>query len=384
MPAQRRQSQVQAQTVQDIMRSSRSMQERLNFVISSIQGTSGSNRAREQLIAQKAQEGLVAMRAREKEYWHYVKKMKDEIEPNFKLPADAYVGTEPVQDKINRQVRAAQEKMAQTTKEYETWLAKNAEEHEERVKEKLQAKLVADKEYGAAREGAGRQRAIKLKQAKKKSKDTEDKYWQWLEEAKADVARRTSYPQQSTSAKSVDAYVQEKLAAAIPEQQARDAEYAEWLKAVSKPKFTLPYIKVDSVQERDRKIGEVAKRKAAVLAKTGAEYNKWVSDRKVEHEERLQEKVQAKFAADADFQRQREEDAAMLSGKFADAERMREEVAERSRNEVAAMYKKVKRRPLMIHENYLPAALQKRAAPRRLMAAMAQTQSLPALRVPQY
>eukprot|EP00933_Yihiella_yeosuensis_P044302 TRINITY_DN39398_c0_g1_i1.p1 TRINITY_DN39398_c0_g1~~TRINITY_DN39398_c0_g1_i1.p1 ORF type:complete len:370 (+),score=104.61 TRINITY_DN39398_c0_g1_i1:74-1183(+) len=310
-------------------------------------------RDREAFIHERKQNKFKEFKENHKKYHEWLRDMKQRIQPSFKLPEDQYKGKKSADDEIMEKVDKAQRQMQDGDAAYKVWLEGLRQKQEERIAEQLEERKAELAAFEKDREERGAEVDKKRREEADERRAASGKYWKWLAGTKEMIDGRPSkIPDVKSMGPSVDEIVAKKRAALTKEMDEMHQEYHQWLASVSKPKFELPSMKVNSKAERDAIINAQAKKGIEKMDAQAAEYNKWVKEMQAQHQERIMEKVREKLRADREFDRKQEEAEALLEEKMAKAKEEADKVAADTKKAIKELQDRVKSRPLLIEQAY--------------------------------
>jgi len=310
---------------------------------------------RDEHINKKVQEGAEKLRITESEYWASLRKMKSEVGPHWKMPADSLVGKRPVEEEMMEKVEKAHRSMAEKAAEYKTWLKEKEKQREEDLSLKLQERQKELKDFKQRKQDAQMGREADLAGDREMKAQQAGRYWTWLATTKNTIAQRetTCAPFVTLSGtKSAGELTHEKKAELAQDVEEREREYKMWLESIKKSKNIVPLIKCNSTQERDALIHEKAKKANQKLNEEAVVYKKWVKEMEQQHHERNMVKVREKLAADQVFDSERGAAKDSLREKMLQAKQREEAIAAESNRELREMYERVQRKPLMVEAAY--------------------------------
>lgn len=303
-------------------------------------------------IKERMNRGIEARKEREQQYWDWQKDVKKKAEVSFNRD-DLMKNHDPekqVQDNVDKAVAKTKELDAA----YQLWLEEIKVKHEERMRQQVKDKLVADGEFAGEQEKAKAKFAEQRQQAKTKSREVANGYWAWLETTKGKIAARpcSAPPPKASEVESVDSMVKRRRAEMTKKDKAMKADYGAWLESVKKPKFTLPPLAGNTVADRNALIDAAAKKGVEGLSAKTNEYKQWVAEMKDKHHQRMVENVKIKLNADKEFDKAAAGRAAALDEQMEEAKRKRDEVAAQSAQFLAEMAKRVQKKPLLVEDAY--------------------------------
>lgn len=324
--------------------------QRLQNTLSYYQGI----RNHDELIQKKVQENCQKLRATESEYWSNIQRMKSQVTARWKMPDDAYVGKQTAEEEIKEKAAKAQKSMAETAANYKNWV----KEMEQRREAQLAANMVERRkelrELAAKKGQADMARKKALLEEQEKQCKAAGMYWTWLYDTKDKINNREPIiPLRPVrGAKSVEEMTQAKKAEMEQEMSQRQKEYNEWIASIQKAKHKTPFMKCNSVEERDALIHEQARQGVAKLNQAAAEYKKWTKEMEEKHEQRKLEKLKEKQESDRQFEAQQAASKEAIRQKYAEAKRKRQDIAKESQKQLHDMYERVQERPLLVEQAY--------------------------------
>merc|ERR1719183_867808 len=164
-------------------------------------------------------------------------------------------------------------------------------------------------------------------------------YYEFLSSL-ASVAKRPSSapPARSSGVESAASMAQQKRQEMVRIQKTMNAEYHEWLRDVSVPKFKLPTSFTDHEMRNRQAMAQKERVKQAM--ETQAAYFKEVEQMKRTHHARIMGMVEERLNADKRFNEAHEKAAVGLAAQRQEERRRRNEIAARSRQELKDMYKR--------------------------------------------
>eukprot|EP00442_Polarella_glacialis_P047646 CAMPEP_0115085360 /NCGR_PEP_ID=MMETSP0227-20121206/21880_1 /TAXON_ID=89957 /ORGANISM="Polarella glacialis, Strain CCMP 1383" /LENGTH=350 /DNA_ID=CAMNT_0002474485 /DNA_START=170 /DNA_END=1222 /DNA_ORIENTATION=+ len=308
----------------------------------------------EALTTTKVQKGVQKIREGSAEYFAWRNKMQADVQPTFKLPPDAYAGKTTAESEIRDKVEKAQNVMRDKDGEYQSYLEQLAVKQKERLQEKLQVRRDELSKFESERMARDQAREDTKKDSEKTAGGQAKAYWKWLEETKNVVAARPGCapPPPKNMKRAQEEELARKRADMSKKIGDQVAEYSKWVTSVSKPKFEMPDQKVNSPEDRDRIVKEKAKKGVEQLNVSTADYKKWLAEMDLKHRELMKERLQKKAEEEAALMAVRASAFAAIEKKMADAKADSDKRADVSRQEVEAMYERVRTRPLLIEQAY--------------------------------
>lgn len=309
----------------------------------------------EQLIQQKAEAGRQKLRTMEQEYWAWKQKMQSEAKPRWAFPEDSYAGRRPVEEVIMEKADKAQKVMSETAANYKAWVKDMEKKRQDELTTNLQERQEQLKNFKQQKVEAQRARDASLGEDRDKKAQAAGRYWTWLSDTKNKIDKRevTCAPfVKPSGTRSVEELTQMKRAELAQDVEQREREYAQWVQSIQKPKHVTPWMKCNSVEERDAIIAEQAKKGVARLNQTTVEYNKWLKEMEQANIEKQVAKVREKMAADREFAQNADKAKNDLQKKMADEKRRQQLIQQESQKAVKEMYNRVQARPLQIEQAY--------------------------------
>lgn len=235
-------------------------------------------------------------------------------------------------------------------------MEKMSQDQEERLSQNLQELAAADRDFARKQAQAELEREEQLEELREQGGDAARQYWTWLHKTKRNIEFRpcSAPPPCKSEVESIESRVQTKIDLAAREDKERKTKYEEWLRNVSKAKFTLPDQEVLTPQQREQKIAEMAKKRRQNSAKAATEYKKFVVDMKQRLQERVRDNVKSRLECERRHRRDVAERAAVRQENAAQMAEQAEMVAQQHEQFVAEVYSRVRSTPFMVEEAYIP------------------------------
>lgn len=306
----------------------------------------------ERIVAAKVGAAKSWDRAATAEYWAWMHRVKDRLEPGFTLPDDPKKGMPSQEEYIKANVDRGLKEMREQSKEYKAWIESMKAAKEREKREVVEAKAEADAQFNAAAGAAEEARKKRDAEIRSAVRQTEDKYWKWHSDMKARVAQR---PSSAPAARDSGVECAASMAARKKAEWSRTyreigQEYSVWVQNVSKPKFSLPLAKED----REGRIRREAVAKSRVR-KAHKEEKKYFSDLDEvysKHHERIMGHVKDRLEADKKYNEDQEQMHACLAIKTEREKKRQQAVVRESRKVLKDIEKRVKEKPLFLEMAY--------------------------------
>lgn len=325
--------------------------ERVRFSLQKYPGTR-SVEEREKIIATKVSASKKFDKECSAEYWAWTHQVKENGSAVFKLPSDPRKGMPTQEEYIRERVEKGLRDMRKTNREYKAWVKSLKMKMEADKLEDAAAKAQADADFDVAAQGRNEQRRQRDAEMNQEAKGQESQFWIRHQEMKDRVSKRpnSAPPGRSSGVESAASMAEKKRHDMVRIQKTMSAEYHEWLREVSVPKFSLPSSFVD--HEMLERKAKMHKDRMKQERKSEFAYLREVEGMKQKHHERIMGMVEERLEGDKKFD---EEHAAATEGLAAsrqEAKKKRDIVTAQSRQELKNMYKRMKEKPLMLEVAY--------------------------------
>lgn len=297
-----------------------------------------------------AEAKLEQQAAKEQEYWSYVRKLKDEVEPHFKMPYNREAGAGGGPEKMRELVNKTKDQEAA----YNRWL-QNANETQA---EGLETRLAQLAEEDKQRRGMARQKTAQWREVRQDLVSREKEYWEHMRAPFQPTINIQGLLARSESELSARAEKNEqKLAAFAEDDNQRWADHSRWLKQVKKPSGHIPEpdARCLSPKQRTKLILDLSAKKKRERDTGQEAYHRFLTNMEEKHAELLKEKVEETKCRSSEMG-DREQ---IIAERTAALQMEQKQSEERHQQFVQTLRHKAKSSPMLVEQAYLPPEFQK-------------------------